>query len=997
MRNARVLLFLFIFCALKGLAANPTLFFTDLTSGPVGAIVTVYGANLVPTVTLNQVSASVIASSATKVSFVVPAATSGSITVGNSNALPFTVRTGNIYYVATNGSDSNPGSASAPWATIPNGFNTAQCGDIVYVMDGVMQTATDNYGASLSVQRICSEANPLALVGYPGATVTIGSVNGAEYGIRNPDINGDGYNGMVFANLVIRANNTGIKDTGNLYWRIVGNDFSCPYGSGEAACAMMDQASNIQFLGNTIHDTGAGGTKYYHSFYATTNSNNIEVGWNNIYNNQSCRGIQFYSTSGSPQYNLIVHDNVVTGQECDGINFSTVDATLGPIEAYNNVVYHVGLGGTNDGIPNYACIASLGYGNPGGSALFYGNTLADCGPVGGNTAGAITVLTGSPQVLATSNLVIQNPGEVVYSPNSSSSLVTANSDVLLTNGTAGVVNSLYQLVAGSPAIGAGTAYAGILYDLAGNPRPQAGASDAGALLYSSIASAPAVSLSASSLAFGNQMLNITSAAQSVKLTNSGNAALTIGSIALTGANASSFSISNNCGASLASGANCTIQVTFLPLTAGSFTASITLTDSAANSPQSVALSGTGSNSTLAVSLSASSLAFGNQALNTTSAAKAVTVTNTGSAALTIGSIALTGANASSFSISNNCGASLASGANCTIQVKFVPLTAGSLTASITLTDSAANSPQTVALSGTGTSSTVAVSLSATSLAFGNQALNTTSAAKAVTVTNTGSAALTIGSIALTGTNASSFSISNNCGTSLASGANCTIQVKFVPSTAGSLTASITLTDSAANSPQTVALSGTGTSSTVAGPAYTLTASPASLTLTAGQTATVTIQMIPTGGFAGTVALSCANLPSLASCQIKPATLIADGSNTILTAQMMLTTQGPSVATVSHQESSGKRHFALASISLLPSLMLGIWLSWKRRTLRGKWNVILLAMLGLSLCALGGCGTSFVKTAAGAYTVTVTGVVTGANSAYTGPVSQTTQVYLVVNN
>jgi uncharacterized membrane protein len=113
--------------------------------------------------------------------------------------------------------------------------------------------------------------------------------------------------------------------------------------------------------------------------------------------------------------------------------------------------------------------------------------------------------------------------------------------------------------------------------------------------------------------------------------------------------------------------------------------------------------------------------------------------------------------------------------------------------------------------------------------------------------------------------------------------------------------------------------------------------------------------------------------------------------------MMLTTQGPSVATVSHQESSGKRHFALASISLLPSLMLGIWLSWKRRTLRGKWNVILLAMLGLSLCALGGCGTSFVKTAAGAYTVTVTGVVTGANSAYTGPVSQTTQVYLVVNN
>jgi len=781
MRNARVVLFVIAFCALKGLAASPTLFFTDLTSGPVGAIVTVYGANLVPSVTLNQVNASVIASTAAKVSFVVPATTSGSITVGNSNALPFTVRAGNIYYVDINGSDSNPGSASAPWATIPNAFNKAQCGDIVYVMNGVTQTATDNYGASLSVQRICSQANPLALVGYPGATVTIGSINGAEYGIRNPDINGDGYNGMVFANLVIRASNTGIKDTGNLYWRIVGNDFSCPYGSGEAACAMMDQASNIQFLGNSIHDTGTGGTKYYHSFYATTNSNNIEVGWNNIYNNQSCRGIQFYSTSGSPQYNLIVHDNVVTGQECDGINFSTVDATLGPIEAYNNVVYHVGLGGTNDGTPNYACIASLGYGNPGGSAMFYGNTLADCGSAGGNTAGAITVMTGSPQVLFTSNLVIQNPGEVVYSPNSASSLVTADSNVLLTSGTAGVVNSLYQLVAGSPAIGAGTAYAGMLYDLAGNPRPQTGASDAGALLYSSTASAPAASLSTSSLAFGNQ------------------------------------------------------------------------------------------------------------------------------------------------------------------------------------------------------------------------ALNTSSPAQAVTLTNTGNAALTINGISLTGSNATSFAISNNCGVSLASGANCTIQVKFVPLTAGSLTASITLADSAANSPQTITLSGTGTSSTAASPAYALTASPTSLTLTAGETGTVTIQMIPTGGFTGTVALSCANLPALVSCQIAPATLIANGSNTILTAQMVLTTQGTSVATVSRQYSRGKINFTVASFSLLPSLMLGIWLSRRRRTLRGKWNGTLLVVLGLSLCALGGCGTSFVKTAAASYTVTVTGVVTGANSTYTGPASQSTEVYLVVNN
>ena len=348
------------------------------------------------------------------------------------------------------------------------------------------------------MQRICSQATPLALIGYPGATVTIGSATGPEYGIRNPDVNGDGYNGMVFANLVVRGNNTAIKDTSNSYWRIVGNDFSCPNGGGEAACVFFESAQFIQLLGNSVHDTGAGGTKYYHSVYGTTNTLHVEVGWNNIYNNQSCRGIQFYSTGGSPQYDLIVHDNIVTGQLCDGINFSTVDASKGPIEAYNNLVYHVGLGPAAAlGTPNMACIASLGYGNPGGTAYFYGNTLADCGSGGGSTAGAITVQSGSPTVQMQSNLIMQNSGEVIYSHNTAQSLVAASNNVLLTNGTGGVVNSNYQPVAGSPVIGAGIALSGIQYDLAGKPRPQSGSEDAGAYLYSSsgASSGPTATLS----------------------------------------------------------------------------------------------------------------------------------------------------------------------------------------------------------------------------------------------------------------------------------------------------------------------------------------------------------------------------------------------------------------------------------------------------------------------------------------------------------------------
>jgi hypothetical protein len=102
------------------------------------------------------------------------------------------------------------------------------------------------------------------------------------------------------------------------------------------------------------------------------------------------------------------------------------------------------------------------------------------------------------------------------------------------------------------------------------------------------------------------------------------------------------------------------------------------------------------------------------------------------------------------------------------------------------------------------------SLSPTSLAFGNQPIDVTSTAQAVTLTNTGNAALTITSLALTGTNASDFAQTNTCGSSLAAGANCTIAVMFTPSLAGTEAASLSITDNASGSPQTVILSGAGT-------------------------------------------------------------------------------------------------------------------------------------------------------------------------------------------
>jgi hypothetical protein len=247
-------------------------------------------------------------------------------------------------------------------------------------------------------------------------------------------------------------------------------------------------------------------------------------------------------------------------------------------------------------------------------------------------------------------------------------------------------------------------------------------------------------------------------------------------------------------------------VTFTPAASGARSAAVTLTDNATGSPQTVSLAGTG---TAAVaSLSPSSLTFASQAVGATSAAQTITLNNTGNSALSISSLALTGTNASDFAQTNTCGSSVAASANCTISVTFTPSASGSRTASVSISDNATGSPQTVSLSGTGT--LALVSLSPTSLAFGSEPVDMTSAAQTVTLSNTGNAPLSITSLAFTGTNASDFDQSNTCGSSLAAGAKCTIVVMFTPSVTGTRAASLSVSDNASGSPQSVPLSGAGT-------------------------------------------------------------------------------------------------------------------------------------------------------------------------------------------
>jgi len=332
--------------------------------------------------------------------------------------------------------------------------------------------------------------------------------------------------------------------------------------------------------------------------------------------------------------------------------------------------------------------------------------------------------------------------------------------------------------------------------------------------------APIVSLSATNLAFGQENMGSTSAAQTVTLSNTGNASLSISSMALGGANSVDFAQTSNCGASVAAGANCTISVTFTPSAAGARNASLAITDNATGSPQTVSLSGTGLQP--AVSLSPSSLTFAKQTTGTASAGQGVTLKDTGNASLKISSIALSGANPGDFAQTNNCGSSLGAGASCTISIAFAPTAAGSRSASLEISDDASGSPQTVSLSGTGLAPTTTLSLSTTSLAFGQENETLTTAPQTVTLSNTGSASLSISSITVSGADPSDFPETNNCGASVAVGANCTISVSFAPTIMGALTSQLLIADNASGSPQLVSLSGTGINAPTGPASYQIT-------------------------------------------------------------------------------------------------------------------------------------------------------------------------------
>jgi hypothetical protein len=257
---------------------------------------------------------------------------------------------------------------------------------------------------------------------------------------------------------------------------------------------------------------------------------------------------------------------------------------------------------------------------------------------------------------------------------------------------------------------------------------------------------------------------------------------------------------------------------FAPRNVAALTGTLTITDSSggiAGAQQEIVLNGTGTPVPVPqAALAPSTLSFGQSVLQVAGPAQVVALSNTGTAELAVANVTLS--DTSDFHlVGSTCGSSLAPGTTCSISVMFSPQAVGPVNGSLTVTSNSGGVvgiQQVTALSGTGLPIPLPqVSLSETSLSFSGAVLKTSSTSQLVTLSNTGTAALTIGGITLTDT--TDFTMASSCGTTLLVGATCTLSIDFDPQTTGPILASLILTDNSGLAKgtvqQTLLLSGTG--------------------------------------------------------------------------------------------------------------------------------------------------------------------------------------------
>jgi hypothetical protein len=320
-----------------------------------------------------------------------------------------------------------------------------------------------------------------------------------------------------------------------------------------------------------------------------------------------------------------------------------------------------------------------------------------------------------------------------------------------------------------------------------------------------------LSLSATTLNFGNVLVNGT-VTQAVTLKNSGQSDVQVAQIAVTGG---AYSVSGmTAPVTISAGQSMALQTTFAPKAAGAATGAITVTSNATNPTATVALTGSAVAASYTMSLSPASLNFGSVTAGS-STTQNVQLSNTGNSSVTVTQVAASGAGISVSGLS--APVTLPPSQSLVLRVTFAPTTAGATAGSVTVTN---NDGVNAVAAVTGSEVQPGLSLTPTSASFGSVVTGNTNS-QTVQIRNSGTSSLTVSQATVTG---AGFTLSGLAvPLTLTPGQSGNFNVQYAPQSAGSVSGGVSIVSNAANSPATVALSATGVLAS-----HTISVNPASL-------------------------------------------------------------------------------------------------------------------------------------------------------------------------
>src|SRR5271168_3335599 len=392
-----------------------------------------------------------------------------------------------------------------------------------------------------------------------------------------------------------------------------------------------------------------------------------------------------------------------------------------------------------------------------------------------------------------------------------------------------------------------------------------------------------LSPSATSLTFGSVAVGSTTT-QSLTVTNTGTGTVTISQATLTGVGFAV--IGGNPSGAIAAGQSSTVQIQFAPTSEGAITGNLAIVSNASNSPLAISLAATGTQTGLTISPSA--LSFGDVVVGQ-SGTQSVKLTNSGNSNLTINlaTVAGTGFGISGLSLPTT----LAGGQSLSFIAQFAPPATGAATGSITFTDNAPGSPQTLTMVGSGLAANSNLTPNPGSVAFGNVVVGSNSQ-QTITLTNSANTSTTISAASSSGTGFTVTGIVTPM--TLAANQSASFTVQFAPTTTGSATGSILITSTANDPTVAIPLSGTGVQGN-------LTSNPASInfgSLLVGASGSVNVTLTNSGTASVAISQGSSSGTGYSITGLSSPSTLTAGQSTSFTAKFSPTAAGNATGSIS---------------------------------------------------------------------------------------------------